>query len=140
MEQDMMYLVGAAGVVIAGAAARWWTKNRNKIADQIEETLDAVEDAIESATGVDVELSDAVEEIMEAADEVVETTVEAVESGDSVDEIVEAVTEVVEAEAEELKEDLTALTVAQLKERLKAAGLPVSGTKLTLINRLEGNE
>ena len=65
---------------------------------------------------------------------------EAAEAGDSIEEIVEAVTEVVEAEAEELKEDLTALTVAQLKERLRAAGLAVSGTKLTLINRLEGNE
>jgi len=140
MEQEMIYLAGAAGVVIAGAAARWWKKNRSKIAEQLETALDSVEDAIEDATGVDVELSDAVSEVMEAADEVVETAAEAAEAGDSIEEIVEAVTEVVEAEAEELKEDLTALTVAQLKERLRAAGLPVSGTKLTLINRLEGNE
>ena len=46
-----------------------------------------------------------------------------------------------EAEAEapsEDAEDLSSLTVAQLKERLKAAGLPVSGAKAVLIERLQG--
>ena len=40
------------------------------------------------------------------------------------------------AEEEVADEDLTALTVPELKERLKAAGLPVSGKKADLIARL----
>jgi len=44
----------------------------------------------------------------------------------------------VEAEAEELSEesDLSDLTVVQLKDRLREAGLPVSGKKSELIERL----
>ena len=41
------------------------------------------------------------------------------------------------AEAPPQPEDLTSLTVAALKERLKDAGLPVSGTKSALIERLQ---
>ncbi len=129
-----MIAAGAVGVVLAGAAARWWNKNRNKIADKIEDTL---EDAIEDLTGEDVELGEIVDEVMESADEVVAETVEAVESGE---DVVESVKESVAEEVAELKEDLSALTVAQLKLRLKEAGLPVSGTKLTLINRLSEME
>lgn len=42
-----------------------------------------------------------------------------------------------EAPAEAESEDLTSLTVAELKERLKAAGKPVSGKKDELIARLQ---
>ena len=56
-------------------------------------------------------------------------------------EVVTADEQEPEAEAEapsEDAEDLSSLTVAQLKERLKAAGLPVSGAKAVLIERLQG--
>ena len=38
-----------------------------------------------------------------------------------------------------LDADLTALTVVQLKDKLRAAGLPVSGRKAELITRLGGS-
>ena len=45
-----------------------------------------------------------------------------------------------EAEDGEEDEDLSKLTVAELKERLKSAGLPVSGKKADLIARLSQEE
>ena len=45
-----------------------------------------------------------------------------------------------EEEAADEGEDLSKLSVADLKERLKAAGLPVSGKKADLIARLSQEE
>jgi len=41
--------LGVAGAAVAG----WWLKNRGKTIEQI---ADKIEDAIEDATGIDVEL------------------------------------------------------------------------------------
>lgn len=57
-------------------------------------------------------------------------------SDDEVAEVEEAVEEVVEEAPEAASEDLSSLTVAVLKERLKEAGLPVSGKKADLVARL----
>nr|AIF08155.1 hypothetical protein [uncultured marine group II/III euryarchaeote KM3_27_D02] len=62
-------------------------------------------------------------------------------SDDSESEPEPATEEAPEAEAEEapeevVDEDLSSLTVPELKEKLKAAGLPVSGKKAELIARL----
>ena len=38
-----------------------------------------------------------------------------------------------------VKDDLSSLTVPQLKEKLKSNGLPVSGKKSELISRLNAN-
>ena len=55
-----------------------------------------------------------------------------------VEEVVEAVPEVVETKEEAAEAvDYSSMTVAELKELLKAAGKPVSGKKADLIVRLE---
>ena len=95
---------------------------------------------IEDATGQEVDLNAAIEEVVEAAEDVVEDVADAVEEGADLDEIKDVVSDSAAEEIAELKEDLAALTVAELKNRLKDAGLPVSGNKLTLIKRLEASE
>ena len=45
-----------------------------------------------------------------------------------------------EDEAAEEAEDLSKLSVAELKERCKAAGLPVGGKKADLIERLSASQ
>ena len=45
-----------------------------------------------------------------------------------------------EEDEEDSVEDLSSLSVAQLKERCKAAGLPVGGKKADLIARLSTEE
>ena len=77
---------------------------------------------------------DDAEEVEEAEDEVVEDVVEAEEA--PVEE--EAPEE--EAPAEEASSDdvdYSSMTVAELKDLLKAAGKPVSGKKAELIERLQ---
>ena len=46
----------------------------------------------------------------------------------------------VEDSEEESSEDLSKLSVAELKDRLKAKGLPVGGKKSELIERLSSQE
>ena len=137
MEQEIMIAAGGIGVIAAGYAARWWKKNRSTV---VEEIAEKIEDVIEDATGQEVDLNAAIEEVVEAAEDVVEDVADAVEDGADLEEIKDVVSESAAEEIAELKEDLAALTVAELKNRLKDAGLPVSGNKMALIKRLEGSE
>jgi len=128
-----------AGLGVAGAAiAGWWLKNRGKT---IEQLADKIEDAIEDATGIDVELDSAVETIVNAAEDVVDDVVDdvedALEAGESLESVVDtAVDSAVDSASEEL-DDLKALTVAQLKDKLKELNLPITGKKADLLARLQ---
>jgi hypothetical protein len=80
---------------------------------------------------------DSVEDVVEEASEEV---MEALEEGESVSEALEEVADDVVADVadavDDLQDRLSGLKVAELKELLKSAGLPVSGNKLQLIDRL----
>jgi hypothetical protein len=71
------------------------------------------------------------EEVEEAVEEVAE-----VEATPAEEEVVEEATPVVEESPSE-DVDYSSMTVAELKELLKAAGKPVSGKKAELIERLQ---
>lgn len=136
MEPNTVLLTGLG--IATAAVAGWWLKNRGKTIDQI---ADKIEDAIEDATGIDVELDSVVETIANAAEDVAEDVVddveEALEAGESIEDVVDAaVDSAVESATEEI-EDLKALTVAQLKDKLKELNLPITGKKADLIARLQ---
>lgn len=158
MDMDTELIVAIGGFVAVGVGA-WWAKKRGAALKTLNELADAAEELIEETTGIDVELNDVVDEVMEAADDVVETVSESLEEGDSLMEIQEAiedsvaesaeeiqeeVEEVAESVAEELIDDLNenleetlgGMTVTALREMLKERGLPVSGRKAELIQRL----
>jgi hypothetical protein len=72
-------------------------------------------------------------------DEVHDTVVDSLESGDSLEEVVSDAKTAGEEAIDNVDIDVDAiksLTVSALKERLKAAGLPVSGKKAELVERL----
>jgi isochorismate hydrolase len=71
------------------------------------------------------------EEVEEAVEEVAE-----VEATPAEEEVVEEATPAVEESPSE-DVDYSSMTVAELKELLKAAGKPVSGKKAELIERLQ---
>tara|TARA_B100000900_G_scaffold187065_1_gene158536 strand:+ start:47 stop:469 length:423 start_codon:yes stop_codon:yes gene_type:complete len=136
MEPNTVLLTGLG--IATAAVAGWWLKNRGKTIEQI---ADKIEDAIEDATGIDVELDSVVETIASAAEDVAEDVVddveEALEAGESIEDVVDAaVDSAVESATEEI-EDLKALTVAQLKDRLKELNLPITGKKADLLARLQ---
>lgn len=154
MDMDTELIVAIGGFVAVGVGA-WWAKKRGTALKTLNELADAAEELIEETTGIDVELNDVVDEVMEAADDVVETVTESLEEGDSLMEIQEAIEdsvaesaeeiqEVAESVAEELIDDLNenleetlgGMTVTALREMLKERGLPVSGRKAELIQRL----
>ena len=108
MEIETAQIGIALASYVAGIASNWWWENRKKVLGNIEETL---EDKIEELTGLDIELGDVVDEIASSAEEVAAEAVEAVE-------------------------ELSALKVSELRERLEAVGLPVKGKKAELITRL----
>lgn len=136
MEPNTVLLTGLG--IATAAVAGWWLKNRGKTIEQI---ADKIEDAIEDATGIDVELDSVVETIASAAEDVAEDVVddveEALEAGESIEDVVDAaVDSAVESATEEI-EDLKALTVAQLKDKLKELNLPITGKKADLLARLQ---
>ena len=117
METNMMILAGLG--LIVSAVTTWWYKNKSNV---LKKVADELEDRIEDATGLDIELDSVIDEAVLAAetvaDEVHESVVGSLDSGDF--------------DVDALK----SLTVSALKERLKVAGLPVSGKKADLIARL----
>jgi len=98
-----------------GEASDDYTVDDEELDKALEAMLGDDDDEDDSEESDDVEEDDAEEEIEITAEE-----------------------EEVEEDAEEgvTKEDLSGLTVPLLKEKLKAAGLPVSGKKAELIERL----
>ena len=117
------------------------TSTRNLIIKRLKKLQ--LEDKIEDITGIDVELDSVVDDVVAAAenvvDEVHDTVVDSLESGDSLEEVVSDAKTAGEEAIDNVDIDVDAiksLTVAALKERLKAAGLPVSGKKAELVERL----
>ncbi len=133
MEIETAQIGIALASYVAGIASNWWWENRKKVLGNIEETL---EDKIEELTGLDIELGDVVDEIASSAEEVAAEAVEAVESGASLEEIKDTIVESAQDEAFEMVEELSALKVSELRERLESVGLPVKGKKAELITRL----
>jgi len=123
-------------------------KQSKALRAKLSETLEDIEDAIESATGLDVELNEVVEEISDAAESVLEDLKEDGDLDSSLEEVVEDVKESVEKVADDvvadivddLNENLEAtlggMTVNALKDMLRERNLPVSGKKAELIERL----
>lgn len=140
MDEQTQILIGLGGLAIT-AIGGWWLKNRGKTVTQI---ADKLEDLVEDLTGKDIELDDVVSDVMDSVEDVVEEAAEevmdALEEGESVSEALEEVADDVVADVadavDELQDKLSNLKVAELKELLKTAGLPVSGNKLQLIDRL----
>jgi|TARA_R110000824_G_scaffold86655_1_gene214271 polyhydroxyalkanoate synthesis regulator phasin len=138
METNMMILAGLG--LIVSAVATWWYKNKGNV---LKKVADELEDRIEDLTGVDIELDSVIDDVVSAAesvaDEVHESVVDSLESGDSLEEVVSDAKTAGEEALDNVDIDVDALkslTVSALKERLKAAGLPVSGKKADLIARL----
>ena len=142
---DALQVLGGAA---AGYLTAWWMNNRKKIVDNLSEEIQDAIDHLEDATGLDVpdSLEDKIEEVVEAVvnrvedvvEDAAEVVSEAVEEGDLSD-VTEDLTEIVEEAKVELDvaiDDLEDLTVAGLKERLQELGLPVSGRKKELIDRI----
>ena len=151
LEPEVMYVLTTVGGYLAGAATSWWVQNRGKVVDSLQEAAADAIDKIEETTGIDV--PDSIEDaIDEAVEDVVDRVEDAVEDADAAEEAIEAgdleaaaeaVKESVSDSIEEAKadldvalDDLEDLTVAGLRERLQELGLPVSGRKKELIDRI----
>jgi|TARA_B110000285_G_C15118809_1_gene615822 uncharacterized alkaline shock family protein YloU len=133
MELETTQIGIALASYVAGMASNWWWANRKKITDTIEETL---EDKVEELTGMELELSEVVDEVVSSIEEIASEAAEAVESGASLEEIKDTIIESAQDEAFEMVEDLSSLKVAELRVKLSDVGLPVDGKKAELITRL----
>lgn len=114
-------------------------RNDKKLRAKLADAVDDIEEAIEDATGLDVEISDAVEEVLESVANKAEDVLTDVKEDGELDTDLEEVVDEIKEEVLEIGEELQDLTVAQLKDRLKELGLPVSGKKADLISRILEN-
>ena len=137
--------------LVAALILPLWMRHKDKLMKKAEEVLDDVEDIIEDKTGLDIELSDAVGEVLEdVADSVSEALEDVAEDGvldsgeqiisdlkDSAESAVDEISdEVSDAVKDEILEKLNSKKVSELKDLLKAHGLNVGGVKQELIDRL----
>ena len=114
-------------------------RNDKKLRAKLADAVDDIEEAIEDATGLDVEISEAVEEVLESVADKAEDVLTDVKEDGELDTDLEEVVDEIKEEVLEIGEELKDLTVAQLKDRLKELGLPVSGKKADLISRIIEN-
>lgn len=114
-------------------------RNDKKLRAKLADAVDDIEEAIEDATGLDVEISEAVEEVLESVADKAEDVLTDVKEDGVLDTDLEEVVDEIKEEVLEIGEELKDLTVAQLKDRLKELGLPVSGKKADLISRILEN-
>jgi len=133
MELETTQIGIALASYAAGMVTNWWWANRKKVTGAIEETL---EEKIEELTGIDIELDEVIEEVVSSVEEIVSEAAEVAESGASLEEIKDTIIESAQDEAFEMVEDLSSLKVAELRDKLRDAGLPVDGKKAELITRL----
>lgn len=133
--EQIAFIVALAATLILPL----WMKYRSSLLGKVEEVLDDVEDLIEEKTGIDVQLSEVVEEVMEkVADSATEALEDVADDGvlDSKDELVDEIKEAVDEAIDDVSEKLKAMTVNELKNLLKEQGMPISGKKAELIERL----
>jgi|TARA_Y100000310_G_C20361678_1_gene659271 ABC-type glycerol-3-phosphate transport system substrate-binding protein len=135
VEMNTLLLIGLG--IAAAAVTAWWMRNRGA---SIKRIADAIEDKIEDATGLDVELDSVVEDVVAAAEDVVgdthDATRESLEAGDSLSEVADAASD---AAAESLQEKVAAvkkLNKDDLMARAEELGLDTSGKKAALIQRI----
>jgi predicted transcriptional regulator len=133
MDTEVMVIATALASYVAGWASNWWMQNRKSVLSKIENKL---EDTIEEVTGLDVELSDAVEEVASSAEEIVSDVADAIEDGASLEEIKDTIVESAQEEAFEMVEELSNMKVSELRDKLRDVGLPVDGKKAELVTRL----
>ena len=113
-----MVAAGGGGLALVAMLEKAWRNNKDEIIEEIE-------DFVEEKTGLDIELDEAVEDIVHAAIDTAKERAEDVDLDVSLKE-----------RADDLKDSLTKLTVKELKAQLKEAGLPIDGKKADLIERL----
>lgn len=114
-------------------------RNNKNLRAKLAEAVDNLEEVIEDATGLDVELSEVVDDALETVANATEEILEDVKEDGVLDTDIETVVDDVKEEILDDVDDLLALTVAQLKEKLNAMGLPVNGKKADLISRILEN-
>tara|TARA_R110002012_G_scaffold20828_1_gene73462 strand:+ start:4077 stop:4487 length:411 start_codon:yes stop_codon:yes gene_type:complete len=108
-------------------------KYRNNLLAKAHDLAENLEDVIEDKTGLDVELSDAIDEVV---DDTLNRAEDVLEDAKDDGKLEESLSDVAEDLVNESKDKLTKMTVAQIKQVLKEKGLPLNGKKNELIERL----
>ncbi len=118
------------GIVVCDRTKEWSVENPefSVVGNNVEETYDENEDEDDLDAALEAVLSDSdgddeEEELDAALESVLDDTFDEEEEGTDVENLLS-------------EEELTKLTVVVLKEKLKEAGLPVSGKKSELVARL----
>lgn len=111
-------------------------KGNNKLRLRFSKAVDDLEDIIEEETGLDLEISevvnDAIEEVANKAEDVLDDIKEDGVLDESLSDVLKELGDTLESIAKAIK----AMTVAQLKDLLKKQGLPITGKKNDLLERL----
>tara|TARA_R110000824_G_scaffold143003_2_gene310391 strand:+ start:3470 stop:3835 length:366 start_codon:yes stop_codon:yes gene_type:complete len=108
-------------IALATIGLYLFTKYRKNILFKTQDIADELEDLVEDATGIDIEISEAVNEVVEDALKIVEQVLE-----DANDDGVVSM-------------DVYSMTVKTLRSTLKEQGLSATGNKAQLIERLVGD-
>ena len=111
-------------------------KGNNKLRLRFSKAVDDLEDIIEDETGLDLEISEVVNEVLEEVANKTEEVLDDIKEDGVLDESLSDVLKELGDTLESIAKAIKAMTVAQLKDLLKKQGLPITGKKNDLLERL----
>ena len=114
------------GLAIIAIAEKLWRDNKATIVNELE-------DLVEDATGLDIELDEVVDSVVEAG---LDVATDIAEDGVLDTPLSDVAEELAEDIAENLEETLKDMTINALREMLSERGLDTDGKKVQLIERL----
>jgi glutamine synthetase type III len=98
--------------------------------------VDDLEDVIEDKTGLDLEISEVINEVLEEVLDKTEEVLDDIKEDGVLDESLSDVLKELGDTLESIAKAIKAMTVSQLKDLLKKQGLPITGKKNDLLERL----
>ena len=111
-------------------------RNDKNLRLRLAESIDDLEDDIENEIGLDLELSEVIDEVIEEIADKTEEVLEDIKEDGVLDESLSDSLKELGDTLEAIIATIKAMTVAQLKKLLKEQGLPLTGKKNDLVERL----
>ena len=133
---DQAEIVTMVIILLATIGLLLLNRLKGKLRLRFSKAVDDLEDVIEDETGLDLEISEVINEVLEEVLDKTEEVLDDIKEDGVLDESLSDVLKELGDTLESIAKAIKAMTVSQLKDLLKKQGLPITGKKNDLLERL----